>query len=60
MKSIFSHEFSPGGRAGGSHLLCYSGLAIADYDCALKCLAYGSLRLVQISGKKTFYQSIHK
>jgi len=27
-----------------------SGLAIADYGCTLKCLAYGSLQLVQDSG----------
>ena len=40
-------------RAGGSHLLRYSGLAIeADYGGALKCLAYGNLQLVQNSGKK--------
>ena len=31
-------------------MLRYSGLAIADYGYALKCLAYESLRLVQNSG----------
>ena len=50
MEIFFSHQFSPCGRAGGNHLLRYSGLAIADYGCALKCLAYGSLQLVQDSG----------
>ena len=49
-EDLFSHQFSPFGRAGGSHLLRYSGLAIANYGCALKCLAYGNLQLVQNSG----------
>ena len=48
---FFSHQFSPCGRAGGSHLLRYSGLAIAEnYGCALKCLAYGNLQLVENPG----------
>jgi len=47
---LFSHQFSPCGRAGGTHLLRYSWLAITGYGCALKCLAYGSLQLVQNSG----------
>jgi len=73
-KDLFSHQFSPSGRAGGSHLLRYSRLAIGDYGCALRCLAYGSLQLVQNSGnnislaikaggvknKKTNYRSVKK
>jgi len=57
MKIFFSHQFSPFGRAGGSHLLRYSGLAIADYGCALKCLAYGSLQLVQNPGNIKAYKT---
>jgi len=44
---FISHLFSPCGRAGGSHMLRYSGRSIVHYSFALKCLAYGSLRLVQ-------------
>jgi len=29
-QDLFTHQFSPCGRAGGSHLLRYSGLAIGD------------------------------
>ncbi len=50
MMIFFSHQFSPKGRAEGSHLLRYYGLAIVHYGFALKCLAYESLQLVQNSG----------
>ena len=49
-KVFFLINFHPKGQAGGFHLPRYSGFAIKDYDCTLKCLAYESLRLVQDSG----------
>ena len=48
-----SHLFSPGGRAGGSHMLRYQGRSIVYYRFDLKCLAYGSLQLVQNLGIKS-------
>ena len=45
-------------RAGGFHLLCYSGRSIDHYRFALKCLAYESLQLVQNSGIRPGSQMI--
>ena len=54
-EDLFSHQFSPFGQAGGSHLLRYSGVAIRQRTvvdgCAVKCLAYGRLQLAQNSAR---------
>jgi hypothetical protein len=56
---FYSHQFSPAGQAGGAPRLRYSGFAIAYYGFSLKCLAYGSPRLVQNTGNTSGTGILH-
>ena len=50
---FYNHQISPGGRAGGFHMLRCQWLEVNHYDFTLGRLAYESLQLVLDPGSKS-------